>query len=69
MNVRCVSELILVTRKLIIEVLFNDLIYYEWGICISSKIKFNVSYVVTKRIPVVTNFKQPIKYLSNIYLN
>ena len=66
MNARCVSELTLVTRKLKIEVLFNDLIYEEWGICISSKIKFNVSYVVMKRIPVVTNFKRPIKYLSNI---
>ena len=60
MNVRFVFQLALVTRKLIIEVLFNDFINQEWWICILNKIGFNVLYVIMKGVPIIKNFKRPI---------
>ena len=60
MNVRFVFQLVLVTRKLIIEVFFKDCIDEEWGICIFNKIRFNAFYVIMKRVPVVADSKQPI---------
>ena len=40
----------MVTRKPIIEVIFNDFIDWEWWICIFNKIGFNAFYVIMKRI-------------------
>ena len=50
----------MVTRKLIIKVLFNDFIGYKWRIGIFNEIGFNVFYVIMKRVPIITNFKRPI---------
>ena len=52
--------MILVTRKLIIKVPFNDFIDSEWQICIFNKIEFNVFYVIIKGVPIITNFDRPI---------
>ena len=65
MNVRCFFQLILVTGKLIVEILFHDFSDYEWRICIFSKGRFNVFYVIVKRVSFVTNFKQPVYQTSN----
>ena len=50
MNVRCVFYLIFVTRKLIIEVLFNDFIGEERRKLILNKIGFIVFCVIMKGI-------------------
>ena len=60
MNLRFVSSLILVTRKLIIKVLLNDFTDKEWRLCIFNKIRFNVFFVARKVVPIITNFKRPI---------
>ena len=65
MNVRCVFYLILITRKLIIEVPFNDFIDQEWRVCIFNKIGFNVFYVIMKGVPIITNFKLSIYQTFN----
>ena len=46
-----------------IEVLFNEFIDYEWWIWIFNKVRLYVFYVIIKRVPIVTNFKRPIKIL------
>ena len=38
------------------------------GICIFNKIGFNVFYVIMKRVPIITNFKRPIKHLIKLIL-
>ena len=45
--------MILVTRKLIIEVLFNGFIDYERQICMFNKIEFNVFYAIMKGVPII----------------
>ena len=56
--------MILVTRKLIIEVLFNDFIDYEWRICILNMNGFNAFYVIMKRVSIVTiSIKHLIKLI------
>ena len=60
MNVRCVFQLILVFRKLIIKVLLNDFIEQDWAIDIPNKIRCNVFLVIMKGIAVVTTLKRPI---------
>ena len=49
--------LIVVTRKLMIEVLFNDFIDKEWWISIFNKVRLKVFYVYMKRVPIATKFK------------
>ena len=49
--------LIVVTRKLMIEVLFNDFIDKEWWIGIFNKVRLKVFYVYMKRVPIATKFK------------
>ena len=58
MSVRFFFQLILVTRKLKIEVRFNEFIDLKWWICIFNKIGFNkIGFNVTmKGAPFVTNF-------------
>ena len=60
MNIRFVVYLILVTRKLVTEVLFNDFIDKEWRICIFNKIGPNFLCVIMKGVRTITNFKRPI---------
>ena len=60
MNVRFVFYLILVSRKLIIKVFFNNFIDQECRICIFSEIGFDVFYVIMKGVPIITNFKRLI---------
>ena len=48
--------MVLVTRKLIIEVLFNDFIDQEREICFFNKIVFIAFYVIMKRVPIITTF-------------
>ena len=52
--------MILVTRKLIMKLLFNDFIDLKWRICIFNKIGFIVFYVIMKGVPIITNFKRLI---------
>ena len=47
-------------QKFIIEVFFNDLIDYGWGISIFKKIRFYAFYIIMKRFPTVINFKRRI---------
>ena len=54
-----------ITKTLITEVFFNDFIDSEWGKCIFNKITFNAFYVIMKRVPIATNFKQPIYQTFN----
>ena len=57
--------LIVVTRKLMIEVLFNDFIDKEWWISIFNKVRLKVFYVYMKRVPIATKFKWPIHQTFN----
>ena len=47
----------MVTRKRMIEVLFNDFIDKEWWISIFNKVRLKVFYVYMKRVPIATKFK------------
>ena len=58
-NVRCVSQLILVTRKLMIEIFLMTLLIKYGGYA------FNISHVIMKGLPIVTNFKRPIYQTFN----
>ena len=61
MDVKFMFQLILVTRKLIIEVLFNEfLIKNGRRTCIFNKTGFNVFYVIMKGVPIIADFKRPI---------
>ena len=56
--------MILVTRKLIIEVLFNEFIDDEWRICILKMNGFNAFYVIMKRVSIMTiSIKHLIKLI------
>ena len=44
-------------------------VFYKWGICIFNSIRFNVFYVIMKRIPILTNFKRLIKHLIKLFSN
>ena len=55
--------MILVTTKLMINVLFNErMVDMHFN-----KVRFNVFYLIVKRV--VTNFKRPIKHLIKLYLH
>ena len=58
----------MVTKKLIIEVLFDDFIDEEWRICIFIKTEFDIFYVIMKGIPIITNFKRSIYWTFNYWL-
>ena len=60
MNVRCVFQLILVFKKLIIKVFLNDFIEHDWAIGIPNEIRCNVFLVIMKGIAVVATLKRPI---------
>ena len=47
------------------RILFNDFIDKEWWIYIFSKIRFNISYVIMKRVPMVASFERPIYQTFN----
>ena len=52
--------MVLVTRKPIIEVLFDNFINQEWRISIFNKTGFNVFYIIMKRVQLL----QILNYLS-----
>ena len=56
---------ILVSKKRIIKVFFNDSIDQKGRICIFNKIGFNVFYVILKRVPIIAIFKRPIYQTFN----
>ena len=51
-------------RKLIIELLFNDSIDYEWWICIFKKVTFNVSMSLGKEFKLLQVFYDLCKTLK-----
>ena len=60
---RDIFGLIPVSKKPMINVLFNDFVDYRKEIF--GKIRSNTFYVIIKRVPVVAKFKRPI-YLSSL---
>lgn len=57
-----------ISRKLMIRHFLITLSLKDREISVFSEIRFDVFYVIMKRVPVITNFKRSVNFLSFLSL-